>query len=558
MQLHHHFQRLKAIVPLLSAVLFCCGTAWGDITVSPSTAKFSATGGNGSLSVTVTSSAAPTGPVQVALTGTDGMVTFPSGSSAAVTLKRSGKAWKGAAKFKYSIAPNPSGADRQGTIAVNGGTPSLTVNQAGAACKPIVAKNLKQSFPYFGGDGSVDFSLPDGCPWSVSADSGWLSVSSATNGTSSGTVTFSPTDNSALKGKTRSGKITITGLSPSSPSKAAGKAVVSVSQTTRTGAGSARIGAPTLLDGSAAVAKGLVAAGLVANVVTGSGDGINSMLALFPTGSGTALNSAKGMKAGFSLARLGSQVVSAPADFCTSSQDISIVDSGSTRKVTFTDCSHGGQTLNGVVSGTIKGSAIALTFGSGSTPFRAATSDGATTTTASLTMVVTSPATDSISVTTSGTIDILDNSTSVRDLLDFKNYSYDYTAIGTTLPMTTTYTVDGAMRNATFHGSNLTMAEETAFSNFKVETTTTSSNSTVAIDGTFALLYYPSDNCASGTFQMTTSQPMLLTGSGIQSGRMDINGATIAVSTSSNQTVVTVNNVPTDISLGSVCSGTAP
>lgn len=557
MQPHHHFPQLKTIVTLLSAVVLCCGTAWGDITVSPSTAKSSASGGNGSLTVTVTSTDTPTGPAQVQLAGPDGMISFPSGSSAAVTLKKSGKSWKGTAKFKYLVAPNPSGANRTGTINVNGGTPTLTVTQTGAACKPAVAKEfLKQSFPYFGGDGTVDFSIPKDCQWSVSDDSSWLSVSSPASGTSDGTadtVSFSATDNSALKGKARSGKLTISGFNPSSPSKAAGKVVVSVSQSQRTGAGSARIGAPTLLNNSADVAKGLVAAGLVANVVSGSGDGINGMLGLFTTTSSgsSTLNTAKGMKTGLSLERLGRQAVAAPADFCTSSQGISINDRGSTRKVTFVNCSHGGQTLNGIISATVKGNALSLTFGSGSDPFTATTNDGTNTTNAVLSMIVSTSGNVS-SVTTTGTIDILDNSTRVRDLLDFKNYSYDYTSIGTA----TTYIANGALRNATFKGSNLTMAEETAFSDFKVETTTTDTSSSLSIDGTFALLSYPSDSCTSGTFEVTTTQPMQITGSGIQSGKMTVNsGPTVTVS--GGQASVTINGViETNISLGSVCSGT--
>jgi hypothetical protein len=99
-----------------------------------------------------------------------------------------------------------SGAARSGTVTVEGQT--FTVNQAGGCTTALLPTSVNVPAPASSG---LSFSLQASqfCPWSVSSNAGWLTVTSASTGTGPATVTFNVAANS---GPARSGTITAGGV----------------------------------------------------------------------------------------------------------------------------------------------------------------------------------------------------------------------------------------------------------------------------------------------------------------------------------------------------------
>lgn len=90
---------------------------------------------------------------------------------------------------QYTVAPNPNpGPPRLGTMTIAGKT--FTVIQAGACNFGIAPENT--SFAANGGTGSVELTAPDLCQWSAfSNNPSFLTITSASSGTGSATVTYS-------------------------------------------------------------------------------------------------------------------------------------------------------------------------------------------------------------------------------------------------------------------------------------------------------------------------------------------------------------------------------
>lgn len=147
--------------------------------------------------------AATTGSVGV--TATCGWNAVSGASWITVT---SGASGTGNGSVAFSIAANALTSTRSGTLEIAGNV--FTVNQAAASsCSPSLG-STSATVAAGGGTGSVFVTAGAGCNWTaVSNNASWLTVTSGTPGSGSGTVDYSAAPN--LTGASRTGTITIAG-----------------------------------------------------------------------------------------------------------------------------------------------------------------------------------------------------------------------------------------------------------------------------------------------------------------------------------------------------------
>lgn len=119
-------------------------------------------------------------------------VSFPSGASGS-----------GNGAVTYAYTANTSGATRGGTFTA--GTASATLSQA--ACVLQLNGNAGV-VPASVAGGLITFSNTAGCPWAASSSAPWLTISSASSGTGSGSVNYTAGPNS---GPARSGTVSVSG-----------------------------------------------------------------------------------------------------------------------------------------------------------------------------------------------------------------------------------------------------------------------------------------------------------------------------------------------------------
>ncbi len=163
-------------------------------TVTPSSASFSANGGNGSLQIT-------TNPVS----GCNWM------ASSNVTWVRitSPPQGSGNQTLPYQVDANSSANSRTGAITVSGQTHTIT--QAGTTpnCAYQVSATSSQNFNAAGGNGSASVNTANGCAWTASSNVGWLTITAGANGNGNGTVNYAVAANNGTSD--RNGTLTIAG-----------------------------------------------------------------------------------------------------------------------------------------------------------------------------------------------------------------------------------------------------------------------------------------------------------------------------------------------------------
>ena len=159
-----------------------------NYTISPSNMSYASSGGNGTLSVSV-SSGCPW-----SATSSGEWISIPPGASG-----------NGNGTFSYSVSANTSISGRSGTITLAG--QSLTISQSGIACTYTLS-SPGTSVNASGASGSVTVTTPDGCSWNVSSDSSWL-VPGAYSGSGTSSVSFQASANSSMA--VRTGNLNIGG-----------------------------------------------------------------------------------------------------------------------------------------------------------------------------------------------------------------------------------------------------------------------------------------------------------------------------------------------------------
>jgi hypothetical protein len=158
-----------------------CSTA-----LSPSAHSIGASGGAGAVSVAAGPGCAWTASGDVPWIS----ITAGASGSGPGTIGFSVGAWNG---------PTRGGAIRVGDQVV-------TVTQT-AGCSFSISPH-EQSVPAAGGSGTVSVSTVDGCAWSASSQSAWISIVSGAGGSGAGQVSFDVLANS---GPARNGTLTIAG-----------------------------------------------------------------------------------------------------------------------------------------------------------------------------------------------------------------------------------------------------------------------------------------------------------------------------------------------------------
>ncbi len=161
-----------------------------EYAIDPSSASHLASGGSGSVSVTVAASCGWTA------VSNDAWITVDSGASGS-----------GNGSVGYTVAAN-SGAPRTGTVTVAGLT--FTVNQESNCTYAIAPTSAMLGSG--GGTGNVTVTTQPGCAWAANVEpwaQPWLAITSGGTGTGSGTLTFQATaSTSACR---REGFLTIAG-----------------------------------------------------------------------------------------------------------------------------------------------------------------------------------------------------------------------------------------------------------------------------------------------------------------------------------------------------------
>ena len=155
--------------PLASAVIYdpACAAA----SLSPTGASYTEAGGTGTIDV----AQAPGCPWTV--TGLPAWVTVTSGSSG-----------DGNGTVAYSVAAN-TGTARSATLNIAG--KSFAVSQAASPCTiPATISPSSQSVAATGGSGSVAVTHQPGCTWSATGAPSWVTLTSGSTGSGSGTVAF--------------------------------------------------------------------------------------------------------------------------------------------------------------------------------------------------------------------------------------------------------------------------------------------------------------------------------------------------------------------------------
>jgi len=157
--------------------------------VYPTSLLFDASGGNRSISIS-TSSGCNWSVINVPYWVT---ITSNSGGTGNGTIN-------------YSVSPNTVASSRNDNIVIADKT--LSIRQYGASCTYSISPTA-QSFNSSGGTGSVNVTMPEGCNWTVSSNSSWLSITSGSTGSGSGAVYYSVSQNPISSSRT--GIITIAG-----------------------------------------------------------------------------------------------------------------------------------------------------------------------------------------------------------------------------------------------------------------------------------------------------------------------------------------------------------
>jgi hypothetical protein len=161
-------------------------------TLTPTTAQFDNSGGNGTLTIQTANVCAWT------VVNSDPWIAF--------STERSGT---GPGVVTYAVAANPESAGRTATFTV--GSQTATVAQAGDVgpnCT-FVVEPTSGAFGPAGGAATVGVTAPTDCRWSASSQAAWIGISSGSSGSGSGLVDYVVA--ATVSSSPRTGTITVAG-----------------------------------------------------------------------------------------------------------------------------------------------------------------------------------------------------------------------------------------------------------------------------------------------------------------------------------------------------------
>lgn len=195
-------QRILGLFLLATAAL-APAAARAEVVLKASSKGFSANGGSGSVSYTITNAAPSPLSGTVAVSTDQGWITNLSGGGAYTVAP--GKKATGSVKFR--VAKNEGVAARQGAISIADKT--FTVTQAGAPCKLAISPAARSVTKDGAQEASLAITATAGCGWEVTSGAAWISVEGENAaGTGTGapqTISYAVSANDAMKPRT--GKI---------------------------------------------------------------------------------------------------------------------------------------------------------------------------------------------------------------------------------------------------------------------------------------------------------------------------------------------------------------
>ena len=152
------------------------GSETCSFSISPTSAAYPSSGGNGSVSVTTS-----IGCSWSALSNAGWITVSSSGSGS------------GNGSVNYSVAVNSTASPRTGTLTVAGQTVSITQESSSSNCSYSISPESKV-FRAGGGSATISVSAPAGCGWTASTTAGWITITSG-SGSGNGTISYSVSPN---------------------------------------------------------------------------------------------------------------------------------------------------------------------------------------------------------------------------------------------------------------------------------------------------------------------------------------------------------------------------
>jgi uncharacterized protein (TIGR03437 family) len=193
--------------------------------IAPTSQNFTASGGSGSVNVTVAS-----GCNWTATSNAD-FITINSGASGT-----------GNGTVNFTVATNNATAQRTGTVTIAGQT--FTVTQSGLQCTYAIAPT-SQNLTASGGNGNVNVTALNGCAWTAASNAAFIAINSGAAGNGNGTVNFSIAANPNTVART--GTLTVAGqtFTVSQDALACSYAIAPPSQTIEAVGGSGSVNVTT-------------------------------------------------------------------------------------------------------------------------------------------------------------------------------------------------------------------------------------------------------------------------------------------------------------------------
>ena len=236
-------------------------------TLSANTLSVAASAGTGSSNVT-----APAGCPWSASSNVN-WITVTSGASG-----------NGNGSTAFSVAANPDGTARSGTLTIAAQT--FTVSQAAAACTYSLSPT-SQMVAASGGGGSTTLTTLAGCAWTAASTApGWLAVSGTASGSGTATVSFTAAANTSTQ--SRAAALTIGGQS-FTVNQAGVACTVSISPASTTIGSGAGSGLTNVTAGTGCAWTAVSNASWL--TVSGGGGGTGSALVTFNATANTATQS---------------------------------------------------------------------------------------------------------------------------------------------------------------------------------------------------------------------------------------------------------------------------
>jgi len=131
---------------------------------------------------------------------------WTAASNASWIAITSGSSGTGNGTVSYAVTANSTGSQRTGSATIAGQTFSVT--QAAAACSYSIAPTSR-SHGAGAESGTIAVTTASGCSWTAVSNAAWVAITSGSNGTGNGTVSYSTQANSAVGPRT--GTLTVAG-----------------------------------------------------------------------------------------------------------------------------------------------------------------------------------------------------------------------------------------------------------------------------------------------------------------------------------------------------------